>query len=190
MNRNSAGISDLQFGGKYAFLYGPTRVMSFQLKVIVPTGQTELGLGTGNTWLEPGFLYQEQLTCRWQVFGQLRDQIPLDRQSDFTGNILTYGLGTSYIVASGSWGYVAPVGEVVGWTLLSGRELNPDSGMDVSARGATIVNAKVGVRIGFGQSQLGRPYPNRSDLYVGYGRPLTGEVWYRDMLRVEYRWWF
>jgi hypothetical protein len=190
VNTNAAGISDLQFGGKYAFLYGPTRVMSLQLKVIVPTGRTVSGLGTGNTWLEPGILYQEQLSSRWQVFGQLKDQIPLDRQSDFTGNILTYGLGTSYTVASGSWGYIAPVGEVVGWTLLSGRELNPDSGMDVPASGDTIVNGKVGMRVGFGQSQLGQPYPTRSDLYVGYGRALTGEVWYKNMLRVEYRWFF
>jgi len=189
-NRNAEGISDLQFGGKYALVYGPTRVLTAQLKVIVPTGREEAGLGTGNTWLEPALLYQEQLSARWQLFGQVKDQFSLDRQSDFTGNVLTYGLGTSYVVASGCWGYVAPVGEVVGWTLLSGRELNPDTGMDQSARGDTIVNGKFGVRVGFGKAELGQPYPTRSDLYVGYGRALTGEVWYQDMLRVEYRMFF
>jgi hypothetical protein len=42
----------------------------------------------------------------------------------------------------------------------------------------TILNAKLGVRVKFA---------DRSDLYVGYGRALTGTVWYKDMLRVEYR---
>ncbi len=186
-NVNAAGISDIRFGGKYAFLYSENRVLSLQTQVIVPTGRSQSGLGTANTWLETGLLYQEQLSARWQVFGQLKDQFSLDPQSDLTGNIMTYGLGTSYTVASGSWGYVAPVGELVGWTLLSGRELNTNSGMSDDATGDTIVNAKVGMRVGFGQSELGQLYPSRSDLYIGYGRALTGEVWYKDMFRVEYR---
>ena len=34
------------------------------------------------------------------------------------------------------------------------------------------------VRVGLGDS---------ADIYVGYGRALTGEVWYKDLLRLEYR---
>ncbi len=185
-NANASGISDLSFGGKYAFVYGPTRVISAQLQVTVPTGDTFLGLGNGVTWLEPGILWQEQLSDRWQLFGQFKDIIPLTRPSDFTGNILNYGLGSSYMIARGCWGYVAPVGEVVGWTVLSGRELDPNVGA-VSAVGDTIVNAKIGVRIGFGATRPGAAYPTRSDLYIGYGRALTGEVWYKNMFRVEYR---
>jgi hypothetical protein len=30
-------------------------------------------------------------------------------------------------------------------------------------------------------------YYGNSSLYVGYGRALTGAVWYKDILRVEYR---
>ena len=54
------------------------------------------------------------------------------------------------------------------------------------ADGDTIVNAKVGVRFGFGSLQE-QGLLSRSDLYVGYGRALTGTVWYKDILRVEYR---
>ena len=36
----------------------------------------------------------------------------------------------------------------------------------------------------------GQPYPTRSDLYIGYGRALTGAVWYKDLLRLEYRYFF
>jgi hypothetical protein len=50
----------------------------------------------------------------------------------------------------------------------------------VDAAGDTIVNLKFGVRSYFGCS----------DLYLGYGRCVTGDRWYQDILRVEYRYHF
>lgn len=190
MNANAAGLGDVGFGMKWAFLRDACRTYSFWLRMQAPSGRTVQGLGNGNWWIEPGVLFLEQLSPKWQVFGELRGQFHLTRESDFTGNLLRYGLGTSYTVASGSWGYVAPVGEVVGWTVLSGNELDATTGATFSSRGDTIVNAKTGVRIGFGEPTLGQPYATKSDLYIGYGRALTGEVWYRDMLRAEFRWFF
>lgn len=187
VNQNASGISDVSFGGKYAFVYNQSRILSFMLRFQAPSGSLSTGLGNGNWWVEPGLLYLEQLSAKWQLFGEFRFQAPLGTRSDYTGNLLRYGLGTSYIVAKGCWGYVAPVGELVGWTVLSGKEADSDTGMAVRASGDTIVNAKLGVRIGFGAATPGSPYPTRSDLYVGYGRALTGEVWYRDLLRAEYR---
>ena len=74
---------------------------------------------------------------------------------------------------------------VVGWTVLSGKE-SDEFGNVINAAGDTIVNAKFGVRFGFGQ--LMQPGGlDRVDLYVGYGRALTGDVWYKDMLRAEFR---
>jgi hypothetical protein len=185
VNANETGLSDVSFGTKYAVVYDPTRVVTLQVRAITPTGGTREGLGTGNWWIEPGLLWLEQFTPRLQLFGQVKDQIYLTRQSDFTGNVLSYGLGTSYMAAYGRWGYVAPVAEFVGWTVLGGKELA--DGQAVSARGATIVNAKLGARIGFGPTCPGQFLPTRSDLYLGYGRALTGEVWYTDIVRVEYR---
>jgi len=186
-NRNASGLGDIDFGFKYAFVQGPTRTLSLQVRAIAPSGNEGAGLGTGNWWLEPGLLYLEQFNTRWQGFGELRYQIPLSKQSDFTGSVLRYGVGTAYQVVQQDWGYAAPVGELVGWTALSGREL-ADSGA-VDATGATIVNAKVGVRVGFGKKDCNSSQtPN--DIYVGYGRALTGEFWYKDMLRIEYRRFF
>ncbi len=190
VNANAAGLSDVSFGAKYAFIYNERRIVSFSLRAIAPSGSQATGLGTGNWWLEPALLWLEQLNPKWQVFGEFHDQFSLGARSDFTGNITRYGLGTSYIVASGRYGYVAPVVECVGWTVLSGKELDLDFGNSVSAAGDTIVNAKIGFRIGFGSVNAGQPYPTRSDLYVGYGRALTGEVWYKDLLRVEFRYFF
>lgn len=188
VNENAAGLSDVTFGTKYAFVYNQQRVMSFWLRTVAPSGNTTRGLGQGNWRIEPGLLWLEQVNRRFQLFGQVIDSIPLDRQSDFTGNVIQYGLGGSYILAMGRWGYLAPVVEGVGWTVLSGKEAN-DFGA-VSAVGDTIVNAKFGLRIGFGEVKPGTPYPTRSDLYVGYGRAVTGAVWYKDLLRLEYRLFF
>ena len=190
LNRNAAGLGDVSFGGKYAFVYNQNRILSFMLRFQAPSGSLSNGLGNGNWWVEPGLLYLEQVSQKMQVFGEFRFQAPLGVRSDFTGNLLRYGIGTSYVVAQGCWGYVAPVVELVGWTVLSGKELNPDQLAAVGAHGDTIVNAKFGVRIGLGSPTPGTPYPTRSDLYIGYGRALTGEVWYKDLLRVEYRLFF
>ena len=49
-----------------------------------------------------------------------------------------------------------------------------------------IVNAKMGVRVGIGPvNQPGNQ--GRLDLYAGYGRALTGDFWYKDIMRFELR---
>lgn len=184
VNANEAGLGDVSFGFKYAFLNDACRVWSFQLRTTAPSGEPSEGLGTNNWSLEPGILFLEQLSQRLFVFGEFRDRIPVSTSSNFTGNVLRYGVGCSYVAYESCRITVSPVAEFVGWTVLNGRELT-EAG-DENARGDTIVNAKAGVRIGFG-TPTSDLLLNRSDLYIGYGRALTGEVWYRDMLRVEYR---
>ena len=49
------------------------------------------------------------------------------------------------------------------------------------ADGDTIVNLKAGARIGLGKN---------ADLYGGYGHSLTGDRWYRDVIRFELRFLF
>jgi hypothetical protein len=190
VNQNASGLSDVSFGAKYAFIYNRNRIVSLRMNFQAPSGSLSNGLGNANWWFEPGLLYLEQLNPNWQLFGELRFQMPLGTRSDFTGNVLRYGLGTSYVVAQGCWGYIAPVVETVGWTFLSGKELDPDLLAAVPAHGDTIVNAKFGVRIGIGAPALGTPYPTRSDIYIGYGRALTGAVLYKDLFRLEYRRFF
>ena len=47
-----------------------------------------------------------------------------------------------------------------------------------SAAGRTIVNAKLGLRL---------RHNDCGDLYLGYGRPLTGDNWYQNTFRIELR---
>ena len=66
------------------------------------------------------------------------------------------------------------------------KEFDTYRGVVQDANGDTIVNAKVGVRTMLGKP-VGNGLMNRADVYAGYGRALTGEVWYKDLMRFELR---
>jgi hypothetical protein len=76
---------------------------------------------------------------------------------------------------------LTPTLTFVGWTVLSGKEAFPQpSGLVTvdDAAGETIVNVKVGMRAS--SNRFG-------DVFVGYGRALTGDRWYEDTVRLEWR---
>lgn len=184
-NDNHHDIGDVNFGFKYAFVYEPGQVLTAQLRTYAPTGDSTRGLGRNNWNLEPALLAYQRLGERLYFEGEVRDFIPVASADDFAGNVLRYGAGLSYLVIQRPGFFVAPVGEVVGWTVLSGKE-SDETGTTFNAAGDTIVNVKTGVRIGFGEmTQPG--FLTRADIYAGYGRALTGDVWYKDIWRVEFR---
>jgi hypothetical protein len=196
-NENTAGLSDINAGFKYALVASEGNYLTFQFRTYAPTGAGSHGLGTGHTSLEPALLWHGQMD-RLGLDAEFRDWIPVGGNEDWTGNVIRYGVGVSYLALNNPSFRVIPVGEIVGWTVLGGQEteatpsvgfLGPIPGVNVntkSADGDTIINAKVGVRFGFGSFQE-QGFLSRSDLYVGYGRALTGDVWYKDILRVEFR---
>ena len=177
MNANTAGLSDIQAGFKYAFVAEGGRWLTFQVRSFFPTGDGGKGLGTDHYSLEPALLAYQRLGERFAVAGEFRDWIPIGG-TDFAGNVLRYGVGLSYDVYRRSDLQVSPVGEIVGWTVLSGKEFDALQGQVFGAAGATIINAKVGVRTYLG---------DHNSIYLGYGRALTGAVWYKDVIRLEYR---
>jgi hypothetical protein len=179
-NANTAGLADINAGFKWAFLYSPEQVATFQLRTYLPTGASTHGLGTNHVSLEPALLFYQQLTDRLTLESQLSDWIPIGG-TDFEGNVLQYGVGLSYLAYERGDRWVRPVVEFLGWTVLNGKEtaaLTPTLFAIESAGGDTILNAKVGVRVGLGE---------KSDCYIGYGRALTGDVWYKNIFRLEYR---
>ena len=145
-----------------------------------PTGDAARGLGNNHYSLEPALLLYQRLGERLGVEGELRYWLPVDG-TDFAGDIIRYGVGVHYDAYRTCDLTIVPVAEVVGWTVLGGREtvLLP-SGMDEvqDVAGETIVNVKLGCRFKF---------PEWGDLYVGYGRALTGDRWYENTFRVEFR---
>jgi hypothetical protein len=174
-NLNVKSLGDMDAGFKFALLHDPNRYLTFQLRTYIPTGNGFQGEGTDHVSLEPALLVYERLTERVVFEGELREWIPIGG-SDFAGDIVRYGLGLSYDLCRQPMLRVAPVAELVGWTVLSGKDAD-QSNNTLNAAGNTIVNLKLGVRIDCGGG---------STFYVGYGRALTGQVWYKDIVRVEY----
>ena len=198
-NPSQNGVGDLTAGFKGAILYNPKQVLTFQFKTLVPTGNSNSGLGTGHFNLEPCLLYYQQLTERARLEAQLTDWIPITT-SDFAGNVFSYGAGLSYQIAESDTYRVRPVAEVVGWSVLGGKETVFDgspNGLVISASGENIVNAKLGVRVAFGTTPdsstpaNGLPvFAPQSDLYFGFGQCLTSTQWYNEIFRVEFRIFF
>jgi hypothetical protein len=182
VNANHWGVGDLTLGLKWAFISTQSLVTTFQLKAYVPTGSASQGLGTGHVSLEPALLLNYGFLGCLNLEGEARFWAPIGG-SDFAGDIFRYGLGLSYGQHPSSGMWVAPVIEAVGWTMLSGKELVPEGGdfLVQNAAGNTIINAYAGLRLGLGPS---------ASVYAGYGRCLTGNAWYRDIWRLEFRFFF
>jgi hypothetical protein len=182
------GFSDMNAGARLAVLLEQEYGLTLQMRTYIPTGFPGANLGTGHVSLEPALLWYFRPDERLLFEGELRDWVPVGG-TDFAGNVLRYGVGVSYNVSWTPKAWIAPVVEFVGWTVLSGKDLNPLAfPVPQNAAGETIVNVKTGIRVGFGPGEgEDRGLLRGSEVYVGYGRPLTGDVWYKDILRVEYR---
>src|SRR5262249_3699537 len=140
-------------------------------------------LGNNHVSLEPALLHYESLGERAALEGELRFWAPVGG-TGFAGNIVRYGVGVHYDLAQTCQLKFTPVAELVGWTVLNGKESVVQAwGVPevFQAAGDTIINAKLGVRVRFG---------DLADVYAGYGRPLTGDRWYENIWRVEFRLFF
>jgi hypothetical protein len=187
-NANHSGLGDVQAGFKWGLSNCCDRQLTFQLKNYFPTGDAEGWLTSGHYSIEPGLLYFQQWSDRITLEGEFKDWISVDGAVNpqngrpYAGNVLEYGIGLGYDwLHCGHW-TITPVVEVVGWTVLEGQVFEFDAqGRDVApadAAGDTIVNIKLGTRI---TSCAG------GGVYAGYGRALTGDRWYEDIIRLEYR---
>jgi hypothetical protein len=184
MNDNTAGFSDMNAGFKWMLLECDDLLLTFQFRTYIPTGDASRGLGADHASLEPALLLYKPLTDRLSLEAEFRDWIPVEGTEEFAGNVIRYGVGVGYDWLHTCNCTVRPVAEFVGWTVLDGQVtiFDPPAPVRVEeADGDTIVNVKVGVRVGIGCNR---------QLYAGYGRALTGDTWYDDIWRLELRLFF
>ena len=78
---------------------------------------------------------------------------------------------------------LTPVFELVGWRVFGGigafsPDGTPSNLLVEDADGVSIVNMKVGARIGIRET---------AGLFVGWGKALSQDHWYDSIFRVEYR---
>jgi hypothetical protein len=173
---NASGLGDTQVGFKWAFVHEEDRFVTFQLRTSIPTGNPLHLLGNGVVAVEPGLLTWRKLNDRVTLEGEFKLWIPIDG-SVVSGNVLQYGGAVSYRLFEMKHVSISPVVEMMGWTVLNGQE-TPAYDVYQNAAGDTIVNVKMGARFEFGP---------RWNMYMGYGRSITGDVWYKDVARVELR---
>ena len=181
---STGGLSDMNVGFKYAFIAEQNRYVTFQLRTYIPTGDSYQGLGTGHVSIEPSLLYYRRLSQKWLLQGQLTEFTPITTDG-FASEVVQYGAGLGYVLAQGQNYTVIPMLESVGWTFIGGQKFNPVSGIQ-SASGDTIVNIKPGVRIGIGRNP-GPAMMQQQSIYAGFGIPVTGDQFYSNLFRVEYR---
>lgn len=178
-NSNERGLGDANAGFKWAFLKQPNLVTTLQVRGYFPTA-AEPALGTDHYALEPALLVNYHLAEYLLLEGDLRYWLPLGG-TDFAGDVVRYGLGLSFGQRPAGEIWLTPVVEVVGWTVLDGQVMaarSPALFVVESAAGDTIVNGCFGVRLGLGQS---------CDFYFGYSRCFTGDTWFKDLFRTEFR---
>ena len=201
---NQGGLSDVAAGFKLAAIASPNRYLTFQFQANFPSGDASSGLGTNHYSVAPSLLYFQRFSDRLALEAELGDSHPIGGSScrnpctstnvsgpttlGFAGDVFYYGLGPSYGLYQGEHVQVAPVVELVGWRVLGGLETFCLPGVPncavqeaVSADGTNIVNFKVGARAMMGA---------HSSFYVGYGHQLTHAIWYKEIVRVEYRYSF
>lgn len=178
VNANTAGLGDMNAGFKFAMIAERDTYFTFQFRTYIPTGDSDRGLGTNHASVEPGLLlFRRSGRLRWE--SELKHWISTGG-SDFAGNVLRYGTGLGYDLFSDrcSNTRLTPIAEFVGWTVLDGGKIDfTRQDLIGDADGDTIVNLKLGTRYVSGDNSI----------YGGWGHALTGDVWYKDFLRLEYR---
>jgi hypothetical protein len=189
---NQGGLSDVQAGFKFAMLASSSHYLTFQFRTYFPSGDASKGLGTNHFSIEPSVLYYQRVTDRMSIEAQLGDWhpiggsagIPITGSEGFAGDVFTYGIGPSYQLYRGERVRFTPVIELFGWRVLSGFETQPGGpvlGAGIETSGTNIVNLKAGVRTSIG---------SRNSFYVGFGQALTHDIWYKHIIRLEYRYSF
>jgi hypothetical protein len=177
---NQGGISDVQAGFKFAAVAAHREYLTFQFVASFPSGNSTEGLGTAHYSVMPSLLYFQRVTDRFSFEGQLGDTHPIGGDTPgFTGDVLDYGVGPSYELYRGENVRFAPVLELVGWKVLGGMQTSFIPAWSItSTDGINIVNLKVGARTSFGE---------HDSFYLGFGQALTHELWYKHIIRLEYR---
>jgi hypothetical protein len=191
---NQGGLGDIRAGVKAGLLSRENSALTVQVKSYFPSGDAARGLGVNHYSIEPGLLYYQKVGSRaaiesqflyWHPIGGSRGVASASNPNPggFAGDVVSYGIGPSFEVYDNGRVRVAPVVELVGWSVLGGFQtvwVN-ESNTSTGASGTNIVNLKAGVRTTVG---------SRSSIYIGYGRGVTNAVWYKDLVRAEYRFTF
>ena len=189
------GFGDFVAGLKFALVASERTYLTFQFSAVTPTGDVSQGLGTNHYSVQPLVLLNHRLNEHVSLLGQFGDLHPLSGSAGyptasspnaFSGDVLEYGLGMGYQFKPKPEVAVTPLLEFVGWHVFDGYYTSATAAVqgavpEVSAAGTNIVNVKIGARISFHKHQ---------SIYLGYGEAVTNSRWYKEIMRLEYKYLF
>jgi hypothetical protein len=192
---NAGGLSDFVAGLKFALVASEQTYITFEFAAFMPTGSASRGLGTNHYSVQPMLLLNHRLTEHVNLLGQFGDFHPLggsagfptaSSPNGFAADVLEYGLGAGYRFTPGPAMQITPLIELVSWHVFGGFYTSPTAAVagtlpELSAAGTDIANVKIGSRISFQEHQ---------SLYLGFGEVMTNARWYKEILRIEYRYVF
>ena len=182
VNPNTTGLSDINFGVKSILFEGEQYQLTSIFRTYILSGLDRRGLGTGHVSMEPGILGNYRLSDYTYLHGEFKFFFPIAGDSDFSGEVLRYGVGLSHVWSeSSSLGCtLIPTIELVGWSVLDGMETTPTgTAVDIDPEG--ILNVQPGLRIVFGES---------FELGISGAFAISGNHWYEELLRLDLRWFF
>ena len=185
------GVTDIRAGLRWGLINCPDEHLTLQVRTSLPTGDPRQILGTGNTSIDIGLLYDQLIGDKTRFYFELNDWQTLDAAQlgpgtitdpqllNLDANVLRIGAGLGYeLLNCGTrcqQRNLTAFFEVVTWTVLDGVT---GTGFDLlDATGDTIVNGKYGVRYTHDQHSF----------YVGYGHNWTDDLWYEDLFRFEWQ---
>jgi hypothetical protein len=185
---SGGGIGDVQAGVKLGIVASDSRQLTFQFRSYFPSGDGAAGFGTNHYSIEPMLLYYQHLSDHVAIESEFGDTHPIGGTTyysgttpptpqNFAGDVLMYGVGPSYRLIDRDTFHLTPVLELVAWHVFGGLQTGNDNVVQ-SAAGINVFNMKLGARASFG---------NGNSIYAGYGRGITSDIWYRNLLRIEYR---
>lgn len=185
VNANHAGLGDMNITTKTVLHTGQSWQLTQFLKTYISTGSASMGLGTGHASMEPGMLARYKIDDDNYFHASLTYWFPLGGNPIHGGEVLSQGYAWSHVAYDSDSKALIHSIEAVHWAALDGlRTVAGEGVFDVD--GDNILNLYFGTRLisdnggDFGPVEYG----------LNWGTALSGNSWYRNLLRFEARFYY
>lgn len=182
---NTGGFGDMVLTTKTVLFTGKQFQLTQVLRNQLATGASASGRGTGHASMEPGFLFRYRRSNESIYHSELKLNYPIAGDPDHSSPILRYGFGMARLLYDSDTMAIIPTFEMVGWSVLSGRETVPSDLLGIAQvnelDGLNIFNLYPGLRIvkdaggDMGVFELG----------ISGGFTVTDNHWYESMVRMD-----
>jgi hypothetical protein len=179
------GFADMQIGTKSLLLDCELLQITFQFKTFIPIGTTGTGVSTGHVSLEPALVFGLKLAPGTYLQGEAAYWIPLGGDSGFQSDVFHAHLSLNQML----YRFLPDVQligtcEISEWSIISG---NYTFGTDANGNSIVVNSSGSMVNAGFG---LRLNICDKIDFGVGTQFHLSGNRWYDNEVRAEFRWRF